>query len=134
MALLRHFAGWVHAKKPFFAGNPCAGVKELVTDEPAWKGLDDTEVMRLKSAAEQLLRLKTRGDQSAARDTAVFLVLLHTGLRVPKVWLPRQKTAEGRKQGVVKLRRYFRQMESERIGRTCYYGLSLARQVPTLAD
>jgi len=82
---LRHFAGWVHAKKPFLAGNPCTGVKELVTDEPAWKGLDDTEVMRLKSAAEQLLRLKTRSDQSAARDKAIFLVLLHTGVRVSEL-------------------------------------------------
>ncbi|MHB1424704.1 MAG: tyrosine-type recombinase/integrase [Gemmataceae bacterium] len=41
--------------------------------------------MRLKSATEQLLRLKTRGDQSAVRDKAVFLVLLHAGLRVSEL-------------------------------------------------
>jgi len=41
--------------------------------------------MRLKSAAEQLLRLKTRGDQFAARDKTVFLALLHTGLRVSEL-------------------------------------------------
>jgi hypothetical protein len=51
-------------------------------------------------------------------------------LRVPKAWLPRQKTAEA----VRKLRRYFRQMGFERIGRTCYYGLSMARLTPTLTD
>jgi hypothetical protein len=50
-------------------------------------------------------------------------------LRVPKTWLPQHK-----KQAVVKLRRYFRQMGFERIGRTPYYGLSLVRKVPTLAD
>jgi hypothetical protein len=55
-------------------------------------------------------------------------------LRVPKTWLPRPETAEGRKQAVVKLRRYFRQMGFERIGRTCYYGMSMARMTPTLAD
>src|SRR5262249_25084373 len=55
-------------------------------------------------------------------------------LRVPKAWLPRQKSVEGRKRGVVRLRRHFRQMGFERINRTGYYGLSMARNVPTLAD
>ncbi len=51
-------------------------------------------------------------------------------LRVPKTWLPRQRSVKG----VVTLRRYFRQMGFERIGRTSYYGLSMARELPTLAD
>jgi len=82
---LRHFAGFVQARRGFLAGNPVAGVKELVTDEPSWKGLADDEVMRLKSAAEQLLKLKTRGNQLPLRDKAVFLLLLHTGLRVSEL-------------------------------------------------
>lgn len=55
-------------------------------------------------------------------------------LRVPKSWLPRHETSEGRRRAVLKLRRYFRQMGFERIGRTCYYGMSMVRQTPTLAD
>jgi hypothetical protein len=58
----------------------------------------------------------------------------HDLLRVPKSWLPRHDRDEDRKQAVVKLRRYFRQMGFERIGRSCYYGLSMARLTPTLSD
>jgi hypothetical protein len=35
---------------------------------------------------------------------------------------------------VVKLRRYYRQMGFERIGRNHSYDLSMARQTPTLAE
>jgi integrase/recombinase XerD len=41
--------------------------------------------MLLKPAAVQLVKLKTRDNQSPARDKAVFLVLLHTGLRVSEL-------------------------------------------------
>jgi hypothetical protein len=53
---------------------------------------------------------------------------------VPKSWLRRHKAAGGRKQAVLTLRRYFRQMGFERIGRTPYYDLSMARKVTMLAD
>ena len=39
-----------------------------------------------------------------------------------------------RRAAVVKLRHYYRQMGFERIGRSSYYGLSMARKSPTLAD
>jgi len=54
----------------------------------------------------------------------------YRNLRVPKKWIPRHKT----KQSVIKLRRYFRQMGFERIGRTCYSGMSMARHTPTLSE
>lgn len=85
LATLRHCSAWVHHRRPFLAGDPCAGVRELVTTEPAWKGLSDVAVMRLRSAAEQLVRLKARADQHPLRDRAIFLVLLHTGLRVSEL-------------------------------------------------
>jgi integrase/recombinase XerD len=56
-------------------------VKEITTDEPAWKGLTTLEVNRLRSAAEQLLHLQRRKNQHPLRNYAIFLLLLRTGLR-----------------------------------------------------
>src|ERR1700677_2934645 len=85
LSTLRHCSAWIHRRRPFLAGDPCQGIKELVTDEPAWKGLTDVDVMRLRSAAEQLVMLKGRKNQNAIRDLAIFLVLLFTGLRVSEM-------------------------------------------------
>ncbi len=85
LATLRHCAGWIHRHRPFLAGNPCEGLSELEIDEPDWKGLSGVDVMRLKSAVEQLGALKGQANQMPERDQAVFLVLLHTGLRVSEL-------------------------------------------------
>jgi integrase/recombinase XerD len=85
LATIRHATAWVHRHRPFLAGNPCERIQELSLDEPEWKGLTDLEVTRLKSAAEQLLRLKKRKDQQPVRDFAIFTVLLSTGLRVSEL-------------------------------------------------
>jgi integrase/recombinase XerD len=85
LATLRHCAAWVHHQRPFLAGNPCDRIADLNLDDPAWKGLSDLEVTRLKSAAEQLLHLKKWKNQSPLRDNALFLVLLYTGLRVSEL-------------------------------------------------
>jgi hypothetical protein len=55
-------------------------------------------------------------------------------LKIPAPWVPRNETREAKKQAARKLRRYFRRMGFERIGKTSYYGLSLTRVTPTLAD
>jgi len=85
LATLRHAASWVHRQRPFLAGNPTDRITDVQTDDPSWKGLSDLELTRLRSAAEQLLRLKTAKNQHALRDHAVFLCLLHTGLRVSEL-------------------------------------------------
>ena len=85
LATLKHCATWIHSRRPFLAGNPTSGIRELVTDEPTWKGLSDIQVMRLRSAAEQMVMLKNRKDPAPHRDRAVFLVLLFTGLRVSEL-------------------------------------------------
>lgn len=85
LATLRHAATWVHRQRPFLAGNPTDRIPDIQTDDPSWKGLTDLEVVRLKAAAEQLLCLKTAKNQHSFRDHAIFLLLLHTGLRVSEL-------------------------------------------------
>src|SRR5205823_5649904 len=75
LATLKHAAGWIHHYRPFLAGNPTDRIQELQLDDPDWKGLTDLQVVRLRSAAEQLLRLKTGKHQNAQRDYALLLVL-----------------------------------------------------------
>ena len=47
--------------------------------------LEDLEVTRLKSASEQLIKLKVRKNQQPHKAHAVLLVLLGTGLRVSEL-------------------------------------------------
>jgi integrase/recombinase XerD len=96
LASLRHGATWIHERRPFLAGNPCRGVRELSLDTPAWKGLTDLQVMQLRSAAEQLVCLKRRKNQRGLRDRALFLTLLHTGLRVSELLAVQREQYTGR--------------------------------------
>ncbi len=54
--------------------------------------------------------------------------------RLPPDWLPRHETPEAERAARKTLRRYVRRMGFERIGRTPYYGLSMARVTPTVAE
>ena len=58
----------------------------------------------------------------------------HAALGVPASWLPRHRSREAAKEAVRKLRRYFKQMGFQRIGRSPYYGLAMGKQTPTVAD
>jgi hypothetical protein len=55
-------------------------------------------------------------------------------IRVPDSWLPRHESREQRKEALVKLRRYYRRMGFERLGRTPYYALSPSQVNPTAAE
>ncbi len=46
--------------RAFQAGNPFQGISDLDVPEPAWNGLSPVQVMRVKAALDQLLKLKTR--------------------------------------------------------------------------
>ena len=85
LASLRHCSAWIHHQRPFLAGDPCDRICELDIDDPVWRGLQGIEVIRLKSSAEQLLHLRRRKNQQPLRDYAIFMVLLHTGLRVSEM-------------------------------------------------
>jgi hypothetical protein len=85
-------------------------------------------------AARKMVDLLGGGCGLVVSHIAPLLHDAHDMLRVPKSWLPRQVTKEARQEAVVKLRQYYRQMGFERIGRSPYYGLSMAHKVPTLAE
>lgn len=96
MATIRHVRRWLHKKRPFLAGDPLAQVKDLQTEAPDWNGLTSRQLMRLKSACEQRIKSCTRKNQNPLMETALFYVLLGTGLHEPEVvflnvWQYRQK-------------------------------------------
>lgn len=85
MATIRHVGRWLHQQRPLLAGDPLAQVKDLQTDAPDWNGLTSKQLMRLKSACEQRVKLCTRKNQNPKMETALFYVLLGTGLRESEV-------------------------------------------------
>jgi len=84
-ASLRHFAGFIQGKRPFQAGNPFEGLRDLALPCPVWNGLSDLELMRLRAALDQLCVLQSRQNQSPDRNRAVFTLALHTGLRASEL-------------------------------------------------
>jgi len=85
LATLRHCARWIHQRRPFVAGLPTASVKELVVDIPEWNGLTQANVLRMRSALEQLTATRRRKNQLPLRDRAIVLSLLVTGLRISEL-------------------------------------------------
>jgi hypothetical protein len=104
-------------------------VLDYVVLNPRWRGLKLGQL-----AARRLVDLLGGGCGLVVSHIAPLRHEDHNMLRVPRSWLPRHDSDEDRKRAVVKLRRYFRHMGFERIGRSCYYGLSMARLTPTLSD
>lgn len=85
MATIRHIGRWLHQQRPLLAGDPLAQVKDLQTDAPDWNGLTSRQLMRLKSACEQRIKSCTRKNQNPLMETALFYLLLGTGLRESEV-------------------------------------------------
>jgi integrase/recombinase XerD len=81
LATLRHFAKFIQDRRNFEAGFPFDGVKDITLEEPEWNGLTDLELMRVRSAIDQVTKLSTRANQSPKRDRACAILTLATGLR-----------------------------------------------------
>jgi hypothetical protein len=104
-------------------------ILDYVVLHPRWRGL------RLGLlAVRKMVDLLGGGCGLVVSHIAPLRHESHQMLRVPKSWLPRHETDEDRKDAVRKLRRYFRRMGFERIGRTPYCGLSMARLTPSLTE
>jgi hypothetical protein len=104
-------------------------VLDYVVLNPRWRGL------RLGLlAARKLIDLAGGGCGLVVSYVAPLRPDAHQKLGVPAPWLPSHETPAECREAACKLRRYYRQMGFERIGRTPYYALSMTRRVPTLAE
>ncbi len=85
LATVRSAARWIHRQRPFLAGFPMDKIRDVQLSEPEWKGLEDVDVTRLRTAADQLPSLQLKAKQQPLRDKAILLTLLGTALRVSEL-------------------------------------------------
>lgn len=104
-------------------------VLDYVVLAPRWRGL---RVGLL--AARKLVDLVGGGCGLVVADIAPLNPEASEQLRVPERWLPATASEAVRRAGAVKLRRHFRRMGFERLGRTRYYALPTALDIPTASD
>jgi hypothetical protein len=104
-------------------------VLDYVVLHPKWRGLKLGLL-----AARRLIDLLGGGCGLVVSHIAPLNRNAPRLLRIPASWVPRHETREAEKLAARRLRRYFKRMGFERIGRTPYYGLSMTRLTPTLAD
>jgi hypothetical protein len=104
-------------------------VLDYVVLHPRWRGLKLGLL-----AARKLIDLLGGGCGLVVSHIAPLTHSAPDLLRIPASWVPQNPTPEARKRAAAKLRRYFKKMGFERIPGTPYYGLSMTRVTPTLAD
>src|SRR4051812_10576743 len=125
--------GQYHFREPltdrFDAMDADCLVLDYVVLHPRWRGLKLGLL-----AVRKLIDLLGGGCGLAVSEVLPLNPDAHDLLGVPPSWLPRHRTREDRGQAVLKLRRYFPRLGFERVGRTAFYALPLAGEMPTLAD
>ena len=113
----------------FAAAGPDLLVLDYVVLAPRWRGL------RLGLlAARRLVDLAGGGCGLAVSHVAPVRRDAAKLVGVPGRWLPRHRTREERRAATGRLRRYFRRMGFERLGRTRYYALPLGQGAPTAEE
>ena len=121
--------GQYHFREPLidrFDATDCdCLVVDYVVLHPRWRGL------RLGLlAVRKLIDLLGGGCGLAVSEVLPLNPDAHDLLAVPPSWLPGFDTKEARRGAVRKLRRHFRQVGFERVGRTAFYALPLAGRRP----
>jgi hypothetical protein len=104
-------------------------VIDYVVLHPRWRGLKLGLLV-----VRKMVDLLGGGCGLTVCDIAPLNADAYDRLKVPCSWVPRHGSVGARKEATKKLRRYFRRMGFERIGRSAYYGLTMARVTPDLAD
>jgi hypothetical protein len=122
-----HFRDEVMAR--FDAAEPDLLVLDYVVLSPRWR--------KLRLGLLAVRRLVDLIGGGCGLAVSLIAPLRHDAakvLGVPGSWLPRHRGKEERRAATVRLRRYFRRMGFERIGRSPYYALSLNQITPTAAE
>jgi hypothetical protein len=104
-------------------------VLDYVLLAPRWRGLKLGLL-----AARKVIDLLGGGCGLTVADIAPLDPDAGEFLKVPPGWISRHADEEDRREGRRKLRRHFRRMGFERIKGTRFFGLSMARVLPTLSD
>jgi hypothetical protein len=104
-------------------------VLDYVLLSPRWRGLKLGLL-----AARKLLDLLGGGCGLAVSYIAPLNPDAEEFRKVPKGWIPRHQTEVEEREAKKRLRRHFRQLGFGRVGRTRFFGMSLAERTPTLAD
>jgi hypothetical protein len=103
-------------------------ILDYIVLNPRWRGLKLGLL-----AARKLIDMLAGGCALAVADIQPLHPDAHPSLKVPPSWIPRHESDDLRL-ARRKLRRYFRNMGFARIRHTRYFGLSLTRKSPTLAE
>lgn len=85
-------------------------------------------------AVRKMVDLIGSGSGLVVSGIAPLQSLAYKQLRIPASWFPHHGSRKERKAAVVRLRRYFRRMGFQRLGRTPYYAMSLTQILPTAAE
>jgi hypothetical protein len=104
-------------------------VLDYVLLSPRWRGLKLGLL-----AARKLIDLLGGGCGLAVSYVAPLNPDADEFRKVPKGWIPRHESEAEERSAKKRLRHHFRQLGFCRVGRTRFFGLSLAQLVPTLAD
>jgi len=104
-------------------------VLDYVVLHPKWRGLKLGLL-----AARKMVDLLGGGCGLTVADVLPLDPDVRDLVGVPASWIPRHDTAESQREARGKLRRYFKRLGFERIRGTNYYGLSMVRKTPTLAE
>ena len=104
-------------------------VLDYVLLSPRWRGLKLGLL-----ATRKLIDLLGGGCGLAVSYIAPLNPDADEFLKVPKGWIARHESEAEQREAKKRLRGYFRQLGFRRVGKTRFFGLSLAQVVPTLAD
>jgi hypothetical protein len=104
-------------------------VLDHVVLDPRWRGL---RVGLL--AVRKVVDLLGGGCGLAVAEISPLRREAGEYLQVPPSWLPDHPADEDRRRAARKLRRYYRRMGFERLGKTPYYALPTAMRTPTASD
>lgn len=113
----------------FDAMDPDCLVIDFVVVQPKWRGLKLGLL-----AVRKMIDLLGGGCGLAVSRILPLNPDAKDFIGVPESWLPWQETPQERKEAGKKLRRYFRRMGFQRIGKTSFYGLSMVQKTPSLQD